>query len=53
MFIQLSSKTTKMLYAGQIEQNEVFTYQVKVMKRHGETLHFAFSDEDDMNVRER
>jgi hypothetical protein len=37
VLIPFSTKTTKVLYAGQVEEKEAFTYKVKVMGRHGET----------------
>jgi uncharacterized protein with GYD domain len=53
VLIQFSAKTTKVLYAGQVEEKEAFTYKVKVMGRHGETSQFAFSDKDNMGEIER
>jgi hypothetical protein len=41
------------LYVGQVEVKEAVTYKVKVMRRHGETLQFAFSDKDNMSETER
>jgi len=41
------------LYAGQVKEKEAFTYKVKVMLRHGDTLQFAFSDKDDVIEIER
>ena len=35
VLIQFSTKTTKVLYAGQIEEKEAFMYKVKVMQRNG------------------
>jgi len=39
---------TKVLYAGQVEEKEPFTYKVSVMRRHGETSHY-----DNMSEMER
>jgi len=41
------------LYVGQVEVKEAVTYKAKVMRRHGETLQFAFSDKDNMSEIER
>jgi hypothetical protein len=41
------------LYVGQVEVKEAVTYKVKVMRSHGETLQFAFSDKDNMSEIER
>ena len=41
------------LYVGQVEVKEAVTYKVKVMRRHGETLQFAFSDKDNMSEIDR
>jgi hypothetical protein len=41
------------LYAGQVKEKETFTYMVKVMLRHGDTLQFGFSDKGNMNEIER
>jgi hypothetical protein len=46
VLIEFSTKATKVLYAGKGEGKEGFTYKVKVMRRHGETWQFAFSDKD-------
>jgi len=53
VLIQFSTKTTKVLYAGQVEEKEAFTYKVKCTWRHGETSQFAFSDKDNMSEIER
>ena len=42
VLIQFSTKTTKVLYVGKVEEKEAFTYKVNVMPRHGETSQFAF-----------
>ena len=42
-----------MLYVGQVEEKEDFTYEVKGMWRHGEVFQFAFANEDNMNEIER
>jgi hypothetical protein len=41
------------LYVGQVEEKEAFTYKVKDMRRHVETLQFAFSDKGNMSAIER
>jgi len=46
VLIQFYTKTTKVIYAGQVEEKKAFTYKVKVTRRHGETSQFAFSDKD-------
>ena len=53
VLIQFSTKTTKTLNAGQVEEKETSTYKVKVMWRQGETSQFAFSDTVDMSETER
>ena len=53
MLNQFSTKTTMVLYAGQVKEKEAFAYKVKVMLRHGDTLQFAFSDKDDVIEIER
>jgi uncharacterized protein with GYD domain len=53
VLIQFSTKTTKLLYAGQVQEKEAFTYKVKVMRIHGETSLFAFSDKDNISEIER
>jgi hypothetical protein len=52
VLIQFSTKTHKVLYVGQVEEKVAFTYKVKCMRRHGETLQLALSDEDNMNETE-
>ena len=52
MSIRFSTKTTKVLYAGQFEEKEAFTYKVKVMRRHGETSQFAFCEKDNISETE-
>jgi hypothetical protein len=47
------TKTTMVLYVGQVEVKEAVTYKAKVMRRHGETLQFAFSDKDNISEIER
>jgi hypothetical protein len=47
------SKTTKVLYNGQVKEKEASTYMVNVMGRHGETLQFTFSDKDNKSEIER
>jgi len=42
VFIQFSTKETKVLYVWQVEEKEAFTYKVNVMPRHGETSQLAF-----------
>ena len=42
VLIQFSTKTTKVLYVGKVEEKEAFTYKVNVMPRHGETSQLAF-----------
>jgi hypothetical protein len=37
VLIQFATKTTKLLAVGQVEEREVLTCKVKVMRRHGET----------------
>ena len=46
VLIQFSTKTTKVLYAEQVEEKEAFTYTVMVMCRHCETSQFGSSDKD-------
>jgi hypothetical protein len=41
------------LYVGQVVVKEAVTYKMKVTRRHGETLQFAFSDKDNMSEIER
>ena len=53
MLIQFSTKTTKVLYFGQVEENEAFPYEVKVMPRHDETSQSAFFHKDNMSETER
>ena len=53
MLNQLSTKTTMVLYAGQVKEKEAFTREVKVMLIHGDTLQFAISDKDNMSETER
>jgi hypothetical protein len=53
VLIQFYTKTTKVLYAGQVEEKEALTCKVKFMGRHGETSHFAFSCKDNMSEIER
>ena len=53
MLIQFYTKTTKVIYAGQVEEKKAFTYKVKVKRRHCETSHFAFSDKHYMSQKER
>ena len=38
VLIQFSTKTPKVPYVGQVEEKVVFTYKLKCMRRHGETL---------------
>jgi len=42
-----------LLYAEQIDGQEVFTYKVKVMRRHDDTWQFGFSDKDNKSEIER
>ena len=53
VLIYFSTKSTKVLYAGKSEGKEAVTYKVKVVRRHGETWQFAFSDEDNKFLIER
>jgi hypothetical protein len=53
VLIRFSTRTTKVLYTRQVEENEAFTCKVNVMGRHGETLQFAFSDKDNKSEIER
>ena len=46
VLIKFSTKTTKVLYAGQVKEKEAFTYTVMVMCRHCETSQFGSSDKD-------
>jgi hypothetical protein len=41
------------LYVGQFEEKEGFTYKVRFMWRQGHTWKFSVTDEDDMNEIER
>jgi hypothetical protein len=41
------------LCVGQVEGQEAFTYEVKVMRGHGETSQLAFSDKYNMSEMER
>ena len=42
MLIQFSTKTTQVLYVGQVEEKETFTHNVKVIRRQGEISQFPF-----------
>jgi hypothetical protein len=53
LLIQFSAKTTKVLYSGKADEEETFTYNVRVMRRRGEASQFAFSDKDNMSETER
>ena len=39
VLIEFSTKINTVIYAGQVEEKEAFTYKVKVMRKHGETSH--------------
>jgi hypothetical protein len=52
MLIPFSTKTTKLLYVGQVEEKEALRHKVKVKGRHGETSQFAFCDKDNMSDKE-
>jgi hypothetical protein len=52
VLIQFSTKITKLLVVGQVEEKEVLTYKLKVKGRHGEIWQFAFSDKDNISETE-
>jgi hypothetical protein len=47
VLFRFAAKKTKVLYVGQVEENEGFTYKVKFMRRRGEHWTFSFADKDD------
>jgi hypothetical protein len=53
VLIRFYSKTTKVLYAGQVEEQKACTSEVKFMGRHGETSQFSCFDTDNMSEIDR
>jgi hypothetical protein len=53
VLVRYATNKTKVLYVGQVEEKETFTYKVEFMRRHGETWKFSFSDKDDTSEIER